>query len=513
MAGVVVLAGTSGSRLFPVSEGVPKALLPVATQPLLRSLLATLRRCRAGRVVVVTTPRFESAVQTLIDPLADESSSSSAAPADASSPGERPLLEVVVIAVDEMLGSAGAVRQAMAVDETLRQCLEIVVIAGECGLGRRALVDVVETRRRRDAACAALFAAASAVDSTAGKKDAASDAHVEVVALDATTNILVEKTSLVDVEDRWRGDEEHPAWAASKAVLRRFPALEVRTDLEDLHVYAFDGRALRAALGDDAASSAEPSSSKQHVDATMSLKADLVPALATAYVRRRDEAPPSPSRTDDPIYGRYERLVATSNGNNNSHETPPAQHQPVGGPVVAVVVDAGTAKDDDDDADPEDAPFGADGALRVTTPAAFRAANRRAVQRALAVGLASTNPSKLLRRDSTLLGVDASVAERVTLKHATIGARCKIGARAKINNSVLFDDVTVGDGATIQNSILCAGATVKDKANLNDVQVGPGAVVPAGAALKHEAFVAASSYGDDDDDDVLDGSFHGGGDD
>ena len=52
---VVVLCGSSGSRLFPLTIGSPKCLLPVANVPVLALLLASLARLGFADALLVTT--------------------------------------------------------------------------------------------------------------------------------------------------------------------------------------------------------------------------------------------------------------------------------------------------------------------------------------------------------------------------------------------------------------------------------------------------------------------------
>ena len=93
-------------------------------------------------------------------------------------------------------------------------------------------------------------------------------------------------------------------------------------------------------------------------------------------------------------------------------------------------------------------------------------------------------------RDSTLVGDDTVLGEKVQLKHSTVGTNVRIGARCKINNSILLERVVLGDHCVVQNSIISADATLHERCNLNECQVAAGAVVPANTVARQEVFLA-----------------------
>lgn len=436
--GCLVLAGTSGSRLFPVTEQMPKALLPVGNRPLVAYLLNTLKTCNA-RVVVVTTAKFEGYVRAAV---------------------QSELSDATVVTVDEMLGSAGAVRDALSKVDFLRRCSELLIVAGETVVGSKCLLNLVDRHRLKEGGCTGLFA----VQPTAkGQKD---PADVEFLAMDPD-GVVAMMQGLFDMDDA-----EDPPLKVAKAVLRRSPRFELRADLADVHCYVFDGETLARCL--------------DGLGPDSSLKADVLPTLADTYFRSRPLADVVDIQKD--VYKRYHDLI-------HDAEEPPLK------PLLAVVVAEDDAAADDDDL------LGSELAVRIQTLPLYAALCRRCVARAVRAQGGEIAPlGKLVKRDGSLVGPETVLGEKVNLKHASIGARCKVGNRAKINNSVLFDDVTVHDGAVIQNSILCGNSVVKEKANLNDVQVGANAVVPPSTMLKNESFLADDSDDDehlieDDDDD------------
>src|SRR5690606_10085788 len=62
----IILAGGSGTRLHPITQGVSKQLVPVYDKPMVYSPLATLMRAGIRGVLVITTPHDAESCQRLL---------------------------------------------------------------------------------------------------------------------------------------------------------------------------------------------------------------------------------------------------------------------------------------------------------------------------------------------------------------------------------------------------------------------------------------------------------------
>jgi len=456
----VILAGSSGSRLFPLTTGKPKALLPIANTPCLGLLLACLERNGFREVFLVTTEDFREMVSSFLTDFEGA-------------------IAIHLEVNPDTVGTADAIRTLYRENKLKGE--SVLVIPGECVVERQ-VHDLLDKHQRTDADLTILMVKEPPPQLEKGKKGnkprKRDEEDIEFVGL-AQQDRIIFKKPLVAVEEELTIPK---TLLARTSLTGSGSKVHARSNLTDTQTLVLSRWVLELLDADDQ---------------FKSIKNDLVPYLIRRQLHSLSEASSGKASS-----------VSRARSGAGSEPTAPGQPLPLrrtdsdGAMPRPRATDERAPKDNGPDletcrcfalvvdrADPSALGPSSICTLRANTIHSFLEMNREVVAWPTALAPWGALSSGTRLGPFSLVGKDTAGATTPKNVNVTVvGAGCEIGPGAKLNQSIVMSGAKIGAESLVQHSVVGVGAKIGEKCKLMDCQVGDGYEVPDGTSAKGESF-------------------------
>ncbi|XP_058959487.2 translation initiation factor eIF2B subunit gamma-like [Pocillopora verrucosa] len=449
----VIMAAGTGSRMFPLTERIPKALLPVGNLPLIWYPINLLDKAGFEEIIIVVLDsaltRFHQLLPIVCNP--------------------RLKLDFVTIPDDADMGTADALRY-------IKDKIEKDIFVVSCDLVTDiALHHLADIHRSHDSTVSAFLAPVPQTsadrefaNNPKAKKKTDNTDQYDYISIDSRESRLLFFATEADLDE---------ILVIRKPLLKRYPCINIVKNLMDAHLYI-----IKKWIVDYLAENKSISS----------IKGELIPFLVNKQFQKNKKAnkvdPKSVSTVveefssirpdiydfakEDDIMS-YTRQLSSWSGTltDIDHSNSIRCH--------AYVMENGIC-------------------LRTNTIPLYVEANRQipkllpgftSKEITLIHPLATIKPKSQVGNDC-MVDESVSIGEKVSIKKSVIGKHTVIGERVKISNSVIMDHVTIMEGCNVQGSIICTNAHIKKNVSLKDCQVGDSHTISEGADLKGEALIA-----------------------
>lgn len=440
---VVILSGGTGTSLFPLTDDIPKALIPIANRPLISYQLELLEKCGFDEAIVVTLESYGNKIARFI--------------------GEsyKGKITVSMVSLKEYSGTADVLYK---IRDKLKT--HFIVISGDLILDDTFLFNAVDMHRSRDAAAVMLLKQPTeeqqAQEKAKLKPAKKGEEHTfDYIGLDDKKERVLFLTSSADAEDGLK---------INKSLLRRYPHMKIFTTLLDSHLYVFSKWVLDLLVDDKEKEKDNKEKKKNNNNNRFSsIKADFVPYLISCQGSAIKQAS-LPATASEAKFSLASSMSSTSTDLSPSGRTS----------FYASFMEKGYC-------------------ARVNSLHMYSEVNRD-IARSAAVYLpwepkgkgnfigdnTSIHVQTQIGADC-IVGNDSKIGARCSAKKSIIGKNCQIGDNVKIANSVIMDHVIIGNNCTINDSIICSNVTMQEQCNIKDAQLGAGCQLTAKSDIKNES--------------------------
>ena len=251
----VILAGGIGNRMFPLTIGQCKSLLPIANRPLLTYQLHFLENSGFTDIIIITKSEYEKDIRAFLETQTVYD------------------LKSVKVVVSDAAGTADALRSSAS---EIGTDSDFFVISGDV-ISTVSLATMAGLHRLRRATVTSMYKRKSATSlvPVVDKKEQEEDMSSQLLGVDEDTG------RILYARMRYAVQTVH----MNKAIMQQFPKISFKSDLQQAHIYIFAPTVLTLL------------EQQPHIS---SIQADLLPYLTTAQFVT-DEATNAWARVEDKI--------------------------------------------------------------------------------------------------------------------------------------------------------------------------------------------------------------------
>ena len=452
----MILSGGQGSKLYPLAEQIPKALLTIANKPVIWYVIEFLHKYGFEEAIIVAQPAFFDRIQSSVETFVTTYSI--------------PIkLNCVCLPSDKQkeMGTADALRY---IQPHIKSDLLIL----PCDI----LIDIhlqhfANIHRCHNSVLTILLTPKTqpaASDQSAGAMKTYKAGH-DVIALEEGSDRILLLQSESDIDEKL---------SLSRSLLLKFPCLEIRTDLKDTHVYLMS-RSVLELLN-------EPKGKN-----ITSIKDELIPLILRKQLT--DFTPVSTySIASDPALHPLDDLALLaaqlSEGNKSRR-------------LDRVVIDGVS----------QDVYYlfacykmllsSPQMALRISTVQDYIEGNKlmqredrrqslwpiEGDQGLVHGSVEIAGPVERVVGKETFIGENTIIGEGCSIKKSMIGGQATLLKNVKVSNSIIMERVVIEDNCQLINSIVCGNAKIEKDCVLRDCIVAKAAVVRRESDFKGETLL------------------------
>ena len=464
----VVLAGGEGSKMFPLTEGIPKCLLPIANIPMISFVIKHLEKSGLKDIIVVVQASDAAQITQTLQTLFHEELN----------------IEVVPLPEEDDLGTADALREVEA-----RIKGDVLVVSSDI-VTDVALHRLLDAHRTYDASFTAMLSPRVQVQSQetpakVDKKKAMRDPNFgtrDFVAMDRAEGRLIFLSN--------EADQEQENLSFKKSTLKKYPNLKLESELTDCHLYVMKKWLLQYLCNDNKMEN---------------IKSDFVP-----HILRKQFSKPKKTTTGELVDDQEMSFHDDDDDKKIVRNTAKDIHSYcVDDELTTYLREWSGYKGRSMEDRIKCHCIIADGfCLRVNTLPAYTHMNKELhkLKDSIAMptefqghhpGISLTEKSHI--GQDCVVGQLAGMGTNVVVKKSVIGDKCVLGNGVKISNCVIMSNVRIADGCKLQNSIICDNVDIQENCTVTNCQISTGHSLKAGTEVQNEAIVQEEMDFDDDE--------------